>query len=204
MGVFQKICLEQPYRENKRNLKVFCTFKNTRDSNIVNSCKLSKIFKTTSKNLVRSSLLKLSRRATFRNIPTHVIEFLNVEMSPVAIPKGDSTSDSLPAISGHFWKTKKETFAVESLFSVITCDFTPDFYVIFYDMLFFTTQRKILRKIINCESLENSQENAYDGKYSTKVTNLQCTDYNSTISRLHHRFFSEYVPENSWLKVVVF
>ena len=28
---------------------------------------------------------------------------------------------------------------------------------------------------------------------------LQCTDCNSTINRLHHRFFSEYVPKTIYL-----
>ena len=44
-------------------------------------------------------------------------------------------------------------------------------------------------KIINCENLENHQENVYDKLYSSKFASLQCTGYNSTISRLYHRFF---------------
>ena len=35
---------------------------------------------------------------------------------------------------------------------------------------------KMLRKIADCESLEVSQENVYDGVSFSKVTNLQCSD----------------------------
>ena len=38
---------------------------------------------------------------------------------------------------------------------------------------------KVLRKIIDCKSLETSQKNAYYGVYFSKVTSLQCTEYNS-------------------------
>ena len=55
----------------------------------------------------------------------------------------------------------------------------------------------MLQKIINCESLENSQENIYDGSYSGKVASLQRTDCNSTISRLQHRFFLEYISKST-------
>ena len=33
---------------------------------------------------------------------------------------------------------------------------------------------KMLRKIIDCESFENSQESVYDGVYFNKVASLQC------------------------------
>ena len=62
------------------------------------------------------------------------------------------------------------------------------------------TQEDMLQKIINCESLENSQENIYDGSYSGKVASLQRTDCNSTISRLQHRFFLEYISKSTWHK----
>ena len=61
-------------------------------------------------------------------------------------------------------------------------------------------QMKILRKMINWERLEISQENLYDGVSFSKVTNLHCSDWNFTIKRTHHRFFLEYVPKTSCLK----
>ena len=57
----------------------------------------------------------------------------------------------------------------------------------------------MLRKIIDCESFKNSQENVLVEVYFCKVANLQCTDCTSTINRLHHQFFSENVPKNSCL-----
>ena len=50
-------------------------------------------------------------------------------------------------------------------------------------------------KITNCESLENSRENVYDGAYFSKVARLQCKDSNCTICRLQQRFSSEYAPK---------
>ena len=61
-------------------------------------------------------------------------------------------------------------------------------------------QMKMLRKMINCERLEISQENLYDGVSVSKVTNLQCSDWNFAIKRTHRRFFLEYVPKTSCLK----
>ena len=58
----------------------------------------------------------------------------------------------------------------------------------------------MLRKIIDCESLGNSQENFYGGVYVSKIASLQCNNYKSIISRLHHRFFSEFVPKISCLR----
>ena len=55
---------------------------------------------------------------------------------------------------------------------------------------------EMLRKIIYCESLENFPKNVYDGVYFTKIANLCCANCNSTITRIHRRFFSEYVPKN--------
>ena len=59
---------------------------------------------------------------------------------------------------------------------------------------------KMLGKITDCESLEISQENFYDGVSFSKVTNLQCLDCNFSVKRTHHRFFLEYVPKTSCLK----
>ena len=50
---------------------------------------------------------------------------------------------------------------------------------------------KILRKILDCKSFENSQENVSDGVYFSKAASVQCTDCISTINRLHSRFFSK-------------
>ena len=55
---------------------------------------------------------------------------------------------------------------------------------------------KMLPQIIDCEILENSQENVFDGVYFNKVASVQCTDSNSALNRLHHRFVLEYIPEN--------
>ena len=53
--------------------------------------------------------------------------------------------------------------------------------------------------MIDREGLEISQKNVYDGVFS-KVTYLQFTDCNSSIKRLLHRSFSEYVSKTSCLK----
>ena len=37
----------------------------------------------------------------------------------------------------------------------------------------------MLRKIINYQSLENSQENVFDGVSFSKTTRLECTDCNA-------------------------
>ena len=59
---------------------------------------------------------------------------------------------------------------------------------------------KMLRKINDGKSLEISQENVYDEVSSSKVTNLQCSDYNFAIKITHHRYFFENVPNTSCLK----
>ena len=59
---------------------------------------------------------------------------------------------------------------------------------------------KMLEKIIDCKSLGISEENVYDGVYFSNATNLQCTDCNSAIRNLHHRFFLQYAPKTSCLK----
>ena len=56
---------------------------------------------------------------------------------------------------------------------------------------------KMLRKIIDCESLETSQENVYDGVSFSKVKSLPRSDYNFTIKRTYPRFILEYVPKTS-------
>ena len=59
---------------------------------------------------------------------------------------------------------------------------------------------EILRKIIHCKSLENSQQNFYDGVSSSKVISLQFSDWNFALKRIHHRFILENVPKTSCLK----
>ena len=59
----------------------------------------------------------------------------------------------------------------------------------------------VLRKIIDCESLKNSQENVKDGVYFSKVASLlQCTDCTSNINRLHRRIFLENALKTCCLK----
>ena len=48
-------------------------------------------------------------------------------------------------------------------------------------------------EIIDCE---NFPKNVYDGVCFNKIASLCCTNCSSTITRIHHRFFSEYVPKN--------
>ena len=54
----------------------------------------------------------------------------------------------------------------------------------------------MLRKIIDCESLENFPKKVFDGVCFNKIASLSCTNCSSTITRIHRRFFSEYVPKN--------
>ena len=63
---------------------------------------------------------------------------------------------------------------------------------------------KMLRKIINGKSLENSQENVYEGVSFSKVTNIQCSDCNFAIKIAHHGYLLEYVPKTSRLKKTIF
>ena len=58
----------------------------------------------------------------------------------------------------------------------------------------------MLRKTIDCESAETSQENFYDGVSFSKVASLQCSDCNFAIKRTHHRLFLEYVQKKEYLK----
>ena len=60
---------------------------------------------------------------------------------------------------------------------------------------------KKLQKMIVREGLEISQENIYDGVF-IKVTYLQFSDCNSSIKRLPHRSFLEYVSKVSCLKKI--
>ena len=61
---------------------------------------------------------------------------------------------------------------------------------------------QILRKIIDFESFEISQENFYDGVSFSKVANLPGSDCNCAIKRTQHRFFLDYVPKTSCLKKI--
>ena len=59
---------------------------------------------------------------------------------------------------------------------------------------FFNTNGDVV-KIIDCQSLENFPKNVYDGVCFNTIASLCCTNCNSTISRIHHRFFLEDVPQ---------
>lgn len=43
----------------------------------------------------------------------------------------------------------------------------------------------------------------YNGVYFSKFVGLQCTDCNSNVNRLHHRFFMLYVLKTSCLKEII-
>ena len=58
---------------------------------------------------------------------------------------------------------------------------------------------EILRKIIDCKSLENYQGNFYGGVSFSKVISLQFSDCNFAIKRIH-RFFLGNIPKTSCLK----
>ena len=53
----------------------------------------------------------------------------------------------------------------------------------------------MLRKIIDCQSFKNSQENVSDGVYFSKVASQQCTDCT---------LFSKNIPKTSFLKRTFF
>ena len=61
---------------------------------------------------------------------------------------------------------------------------------------------EILRKIIDCKSLENFQGSIYGGVSFSRVTSLQFSGCNFAIKRIHHRFFLGNVPKTSCLKKV--
>ena len=61
---------------------------------------------------------------------------------------------------------------------------------------------EILRKKIDCKSLENYQRNFHDEVSFSKVTSLQFSDCNFAIKRIHHRFFLENLPKTSCLKKI--
>ena len=63
---------------------------------------------------------------------------------------------------------------------------------------------EILRKIIDCKSLENPQENFYGGVSSSKVISLQFSDCNLAIKRINHRFFVGNVPKSNFKKISLF
>ena len=59
---------------------------------------------------------------------------------------------------------------------------------------------KLLRKMIDCESLEIFQENVFDGVSFSKATSLQCSDCNFTTKRTRNRFFLKHVPKTNFIK----
>ena len=56
------------------------------------------------------------------------------------------------------------------------------------------------QKIIDCKSLEISQEKFYDRVSFSKVARLQCSNCNFAIKRTHRRFFLEYVTKTCCLE----
>ena len=112
------------------------------------------------------------------------------------------TASVLKGLKENFSKFLEELLIgiYQSVFNIITFDFASDFQAVFLEILFFTTQRKMLRKLFYRESFP---ENVYDVVYSGKVASVQCTDSRSTLNRLHHRFFLEYVPKTNWLKKII-
>ena len=52
---------------------------------------------------------------------------------------------------------------------------------------------KMLRKTTAWKSTENYHGQIYNGVYLNLLGTVKCTDNNSPINRLHHRFFSEYM-----------
>ena len=46
-------------------------------------------------------------------------------------------------------------------------------------------------KKIDCKSLENPPKNINDGVCFSNAASLQSEDCNSTLNRLHHKFFPE-------------
>ena len=54
---------------------------------------------------------------------------------------------------------------------------------------------EILKKTIDCKSLENSQGNFFGGVSFSKAISLQFSDCNFAIRRIRHRFFLGNVPK---------
>ena len=59
---------------------------------------------------------------------------------------------------------------------------------------------EILRKLIDCKSLGNSQGNCYGGVSFSRVTSLQFSGCNFAIKGIHHRFFLGNVPKTKQTK----
>ena len=55
---------------------------------------------------------------------------------------------------------------------------------------------EMLGNITDFESLENFPKNVYDEVCFNKIANLWCTICSSTITRVHRRFFLEYVQKS--------
>ena len=82
---------------------------------------------------------------------------------------------------------------------------TPSFQVIFHVICLINRNEDVKRrKIIDGKSLEISLENVYDGVSFSKVTMLQCSDYNFAINITHYRYIFENVPNTSCLKKAYF
>ena len=67
------------------------------------------------------------------------------------------------------------------------------------------TQITILRKIIDCQSFKNYQENVLDRVYFSKVANLQCTDCTlfSEIVPKTNVFLKEHFSKSLWCSIVL-
>ena len=66
--------------------------------------------------------------------------------------------------------------------------------MVFYMIWFFNTSGDVA-KIADCESLENFLKNVSNGVSFNKIASLCRTNCNSTITKIRHRFFSEYIPK---------
>lgn len=137
---------------------------------------------------LRTNFLKCLEE--LRKIP---MSFRNAENSPVTLLKGDSTTGALPVIL-KILGTLPRRFLEETVFSIVTPSFTTDF------MKFLSfIQMKILRKMISCKNWKIPWKTAVLKFVFVKLQAYCVQDCNSTTSRLHHRFFSEYVPRTTCL-----
>ena len=59
---------------------------------------------------------------------------------------------------------------------------------------------KILHKLLDCKSLEISQENFYGAVSFSEVAGLHCSYCHFDIERTHYQLFGEYVPKTNCLK----
>ena len=120
-----------------------------------------------------------------------LIKLHNAGVSNVTLLKIDSTTDTHLAILKPLGTLTDKIFPVNP-------GFMPDFHVNFPIIKFFNTNKDVMKLITKVWKIF---KNMYiDEVYFSKAASLQCTGCNSTIKRLHHRFFSKYVLKTSYLK----